>query len=94
MGNINDTYTATFRNNKIGDTIKMNEEISEDKVSKLSDRFGRYICDDCKAKMEEELAKCGNAITRTMKTYSIMKKSLCKKCERKLVKQVLKQGVQ
>ena len=66
----------------------------EDKVSKLNDRYSKYICDDCKAKMEEELAKCSNIITRTAKMYSIMKKSLCKQCNRRLVKQVLKQGVQ
>ena len=72
----------------------MNEPIPEDKVTKLSDRYGKYICDDCKARMEEELAKCSNIVTRTMKTYSIMKKSLCKQCSRRLIKQVLKQGVQ
>jgi len=68
-------------------------QVDEKKVETLNDRFAKYICDDCKAKMNEELNK-GNVLLQSARIFSIMRKNLCKQCERRLVRQVLKQGVQ
>ena len=68
-------------------------QVDEKKVETLNDRFAKYICDDCKKKMQEELNN-GNTILQSARIFSIMRNNLCKKCERKLVRQVLKQGVQ